>query len=109
MSYDVGMEVDTGAEWPVSVGEWHNYTYNVAPMFALAFEADDGIRSLHGLTGAEAAPRIEAAVRYFEQHMDEMRALNPPNGWGNAEGALRFLRRILEEARAHPKATVGVS
>ena len=107
MSYDVGMEVDTGAEYPADVGEWHNYTYNVSPMFYAAF-GDDGLRSLHGKTGEEAAPLISAAMEYFREHESELRAMNPANGWGNYEGAHRFLGKILNEAQQHPKALVGI-
>ena len=56
----------------------------------------------------EAAPLIDAAMIYMREHMDEMRALNPPNGWGDADGALRFLGKIREETLKHPKAVVGV-
>ena len=42
MSYWVGMEIDTGAEYPAVVGESWNYTYNVAPMFGLAFNSSEG-------------------------------------------------------------------
>ena len=108
MSYDAGMEVDTGGERMVPVGEWANYTYNVAPMFRLAFGTEDGVRTLHGKAGAEAVPLIADALAYFTAHREELRALNPENGWGNVGGARRFLVRLLEEAQQHPKAMVGV-
>jgi hypothetical protein len=110
MSYDVGMEVDTGAEYPQGVGEWHNYTYNVSPMFGAAFAqfGESGLRVLHGKAGEEAAPMIFAAMTYMREHMDEMRALNPPNGWGDADGAFAFLGGVLAQAHKHPKAVVGV-
>ena len=108
MSYDIGMEVDTGARYPASVGEWHNYTYNVSQMFRLAFFGDTGINQLHGMTGKVAAPLINKAMTYMREHMDEMRELNPDNGWGNADGALEFLAKIHERALEHPKAVVGV-
>lgn len=107
MSFDIGMAVDTGGEWPASVGEWHNYTYNVSPMFFRAF-GEGGIRKLHGMTGEEAAPLISTAMEYFREHADELRAINPANGWGDYDGALRFLGMILDEAQEHPKALVGV-
>lgn len=107
MSYDIGMEIDAGGEYPESVGEWYNYTYNVSPMFRLAF-GGNGVNDLSGLTGEVAAPFLDEAIVYFHEHMDEMRDLNPSNGWGNAEGALRFLENLLTEARTHPKAVVAV-
>lgn len=108
MSYDIGMEMDTGGEYPASVGESHNYTYNVSPMFYAAFSCEDGIRGLHGMTGKVAAPLISEAMTYMRENMAEMRDLNPSNGWGDADSALEFLGKIHEEAMEHPKAMVGV-
>ncbi len=107
MSYDIGMEIDTGGEWPASVGESHNYTYNVSGMYRVAF-GDNGVNNLHGMTGRDAANLLDAAMMYMREHMEEMRQLNPKNGWGDADGALRFLGAIRESALEHPKAVVGV-
>lgn len=109
MSYDIGMEVDTGARYPSSVGEWYNYTYNVSPMLRLAFGSEKGIKLIAGMEGKLAAPLLAEAIGYFREHMDEMRSLNPNNGWGDADSALAFLENIRTQAERHPKAIVGVS
>lgn len=36
-------------------------------------------------------------------------ALNPANGWGNYDGAIEFLRALLEACDALPDCIVGVS
>jgi hypothetical protein len=36
-------------------------------------------------------------------------ALNPPNGWGNYESALKFLELFVGLCRGHPATRVRVS
>ena len=109
MSYDVGLEINTGGEYPASVGGDHNYTYNVAKMFGAAFACDKGLCVIHNLTGAEGRLWLVGAIDYMEAHMDKMRDMNPPNGWGDAEGALEFLRKILADCTDHPLASIRIT
>ena len=60
------------------------------------------------MVGHDAQPVLEKAISYMISHMDEMREMNPPNGWGDAEGALLFLRNILDNVQLHPLAIVYV-
>ena len=108
MSYDIWMEIDTGDKHLAGVSEGHNYTYNVFDMYKIAFDNEHGINVLHGMLGADAAPLLNKAMVYMSEHVDEMQALNPENGWGDADGALAFLRSIYEDTLRHPKAMVGV-
>lgn len=39
---------------------------------------------------------------------EQFEELNPPNGWGDAHGARRFLEELADLCAAHPKATVMV-
>ena len=117
MSYDVDMCVDTGRDYPAEVHGCGNYTYNVSGMYHAVLRGPSthehgrshGLYSLHGVTGAEALPHLDDAIRDFEARREEMESMNPGNGWGNAEGALRFLRSIREGCERHPKAMVWVS
>ena len=108
MSYDVYMVVDTGGTEPAYVTESRNYTYNVSPMFRAAL-GGKGLNDLQGLSGAEAAVKLTSALAFMVGHRDEMVALNPENGWGDYNGALRFLEGILEDCLKHPKAQVRIS
>jgi hypothetical protein len=37
------------------------------------------------------------------------KALNPPNGWGNYDGLVRFVSAYLDACKRYPEATVSVS
>lgn len=108
MSYDVYLVIDTGGAEPVSVTNSRNYTYNCSPMFRHAF-GGDGLHNIDGKTGAHACPLLEAAVSNMRSSPDFYRTMNPPNGWGKYETALKFLENIAADCRDHPKATVRIS
>ncbi len=107
MSYDVSMVIDTGGLKPAEVCDCGNYTYNVSPMFYKAL--DGGLNGLHGVSGEDAAPRLLAAINYMKDTAAEMKLLNPENGWGNYEGAMKYLGDIVDGCLSHPKAKVDVS
>lgn len=107
MSWDVSLVVDTGGPEPAELSFLDaNYTHNVQPMFALA-GLDLG--GLHGERAGEAAAKLTAAIAAMRQDPERFRAMNPPNGWGDYDGALAFLERIRTACLAHPLATVRVS
>ena len=45
----------------------------------------------------------------MEADPETYRAMNPPNGWGDYEGALAYLRRLAEACATHSKCTINVS
>lgn len=69
-----------------------NYTSNVSPMWTRCLTAVAGeetrLRDLAGRRCGDLIGLLDGAVRWSIDHLDELRALNPPNGWGNAEGAI---------------------
>ena len=107
MSYDTYMQVDTGRE-RVDVDYAGNYTSNVSVMWLRALDGKL-LYELEGLSGELAVPLLVAAVQYFRENMGEMQKLNPSNGWGNAEGALKYLESILKMCEKHPKAFLHFS
>lgn len=67
---------------------------------------------LRDLSGKECRALISvlaAAVAWGVGHSDELRELEPANGWGNAEGALAYLAAIEAYCRAYPLATLRIS
>ena len=108
MSYDIYLDIDTGAGEPQTVVEIGNYTSNVSPMWR---EALGGVRlrDYHGAPCSEAAGPLAEAVKRMEAEPDEYRKMNPPNGWGDYEGALDYLRRLAEACATHSKCTIYVS
>lgn len=112
MGYSFGLCVGVGGQEPYRLADFEeSQTYNVAPMYRLAFGCDDGVKSIRGKTCAEAAPLLDQAIAYFEAHREELEALNPSNGWGDRKGALATLRVLREWCHAAPKAVfyVGVA
>lgn len=110
MSYDVYLEIDTGApedDWPTAV-EIGNYTSNVAPMWAHALNGVR-LRDFHHAPCSEAAGPLAEAVKRMEADPATYREMNPPNGWGDYEGALHYLRRLAEACATHPKCRIRVS
>lgn len=111
MSLDVWlwMDLDTGGPEPHRVTLCDmNITHNVAPMWRLAgvYEA---LYEAHGQTAAGTLPALRRGVEQMEARLQECKALDPPNGWGDADGALGWLREWTAACERHPKATIGVS
>lgn len=48
-------------------------------------------------------------VKWGLDNIDELREMNPPNGWGNAAGAVEYLWDIQRFCEQHPKATLYLS
>ncbi len=100
-----------------------NYTYNVSSMFAKAIptkrmEKDRrsgemvtvrGIRALDGMVGEIASHPLKAAIEAMEADPAEYKKLNPENGWGNYDGALKVLKTIAGWCEIYPKAKLCVS
>ena len=111
MSWDVSVRINTGNGKFLESGSF-NQTYNVSQMFRRAFTETDGdlfeLRDLHGMICKNIVWSLNNAVKYMQEHSEEMRKLNPSNGWGNYEGALEFLAAIHELCLEHPLAVVNV-
>ena len=107
MSYDIRFGVQTvmpdkEGERFVSVHtpEYDSPTYNLRDMFAACMDWDyeqshvgeDGIRRTTWYPMAEVLPRIERGIRELTENRAEYEQYNPPNGWGDLDGALRCLK-----------------
>lgn len=109
MSYDVHLEADLGGEEPVNLGILdENYTWNVYPMFRLALGEEGFCNGWDGLSAAVAAMRCARTLAAFDADPDAYRALNPANGWGDFDGARRFIEAIREACVKAPNATLRV-
>lgn len=102
------MEIDVGGDEPATVRTGLGYTYNVSPMFYDAM-GGEGIRGLDGKLGRDALPLLRSAIEKMAGNPEKYRAMNPENGWGNYDGALRLLRDLLEWCESAPLATLVVS
>lgn len=50
---------------------------------------------------------LSAGLERLKADPDAFRAHNPPNGWGNYEGLVRFVTDYLAACRANPNCVVG--
>ena len=108
MSYYVYLEVDTPSEGRTVVAWIGNYTSNVKRMWNRALPPD-GIAMLDGKPAGRVARALRGAVERMERNRVEYEAMNPPDGWGNYEGALDYLRSLAEACAAHPTTTIRVA
>lgn len=124
MSYDIGMTIDAGGPEPITAQESINMTGNLSPMWHRAMKFANGIedgpfrgrpdggwglRWLDGRTGQEAIPKLEAAACWMADNAEELKKLNPANGWGDFDAAILYVRQLIEMAKRAPKATFYVS
>lgn len=106
MSHWVGVTIDIGRSESFMLDDW-NYTSNVSGMWETALGKP--LREFRDAPCVEAAGVLAAGVQAMERDPEKYRAMNPPNGWGNYEGALECLRRLADACCEHPKAMVYVS
>jgi hypothetical protein len=106
MGYDISLHIHTGKSM-TEVLDLGNYTYNVSKMYYKAIPG--GIKSLHGKSAGESAPIIKAAISDMESNPEEYEKLNPENGWGDYNGAIRFLKDLIPGMEEHPATTVLIS
>lgn len=114
MSYDWRLQIDAGGPEPLEVDgddiAQSNYTYNVYPMLRDACERAGG--EWLGSTGSarcgDVAPVLTEAARLLTEDVEHYDAMNPSNGWGNREGAARWLDGIAKACRSYPDATLVI-
>lgn len=107
MSWDVSIEAFTGKHWDevYCVG---NMTSNVHPMYTKAFNLQDGFgKFIHESDCSDLIPILEAGIKYMEKYKKEMLALNPSNGWGDYDSALKFLQRLWWSCKEYPDCRVS--
>jgi hypothetical protein len=133
VSYDFYIEMDAGGPEPLCldpdfgqvelpdrvkavVGDERigtNYTSNVWRMWDEALgTANDSMSALYHLSGevcGDIVEQLERAVDDMIARPDFYRQWNPANGWGDYEGALRYLAGIEAYCRAYPKARLRIS
>lgn len=107
MSYDIYLEIDTGAEDLTTVVDVGNYTSNVSPMWRRALGRP--LFELHGMAAAEAVLLLDAGIAAMRADPDGFREMNPASRWGRYEGALGYLERLRAACAGHPKTRIWVS
>lgn len=104
MSYDFSVRIPAGNK-DAYVGDM-NYTYNVSGMFRKALGCS--VRDLEKKQLGEHRDRLRKACADMAAHPEDYEAMNPPNGWGDAEGAAHVLRTILQWSIDYPNGYLAI-
>lgn len=63
-----------------------------------------------GITNADQlVPILTRGLEYLYTNTEELRALEPSNGWGTVEDLISFVSYYLSAAESNPNATIEVS
>lgn len=106
MSLDICLQADVGGPELVEVDgcDW-NMTHNVTPMWRLAGVYESLYESKGQLAG-EHIEKLRAGVNHMKANPDAYKNLNPANGWGSYEVALKWLKEVLTGFERCPKAII---
>lgn len=88
---------------------WQNYTSNVHRIWEKVLGVP--LASLDGADADYARQLLRAGVDFYTASQGlrlECRSLEPSNGWGNAAGAIDFLRAIQKACEENPQAVVRI-
>lgn len=105
MSYDIYLEIDTGAGNHIEVF-WWNYTMNCAPIWR---HAGMDPRTWSGRLARDITAELETAYQELRDNPGYYRDMNPSNGHGSYDSLVVELERLLEALIQHPDTTVRVS
>lgn len=102
MSYDIRFCVETahpdnfGNPYVVvSIPEYDSPTYNLRDMFVACMDWDYSQGVYYPM--AEVLPKLKRGLAELTEHPEEYRRYNPPNGWGDLEGARKCLANWVDE------------
>jgi len=88
--------------YDMSIGdEDFNYTYNVSGMWYDCYP-EKGIREHYGMAGKESIPVLRKLREHMEDNADRLRVMDPENGWGSFDGALKFVCDLIIAAKDNP-------
>lgn len=106
MSYDVWITTKTVDGVEIEIDSW-NCTSNCGPQWR---EAGAQIHEWDERRARDVIDELDLAIRTMENDIGKYRAMNPANGWGNADDMLdHFLIPMLRAFRTHPSGVIGVS
>ena len=84
-----------------------NITHNVSAMWRKA-GIHDALYESKDKTAAEVLPELRTGLMLMRDDPDGFRALNPPNGWGDYDSALKWLETLIAAFEECPDGVIGV-
>jgi hypothetical protein len=87
-----------------------NITHNLVPMAMKAglYCLWHPMEEVGATQASRLIPFLEKGIQYMKDHKEELEELNPPNGWGDYKGLLRFAENVLANCKLNPSATIAV-
>ena len=77
-------------------------TYNLHRMMNWAFDSVQWTQELEGKSGKELQPVVENALHRMLSGKEEAEQYNSPNGFGNYDDAVKFLKELVAECKRYP-------
>ena len=105
MSWDIRLTEEKLVE--VEVADIGNYTCNVSPMYVDAMGVS--LSYFDGKAAKDCVKLLAQGVKNMLDDPDKYLAMEPENGWGHYEGALRYLSKLMNACIENPNATIEVS
>lgn len=105
MSWDISLKKKEMLD--VEVSDIGNYTYNVSKMYIEAI--GQSLSAFHGANAEESIPLLRKCVEEMTSNPEKYKNMNPTNGWGNYEGALDYVQKLLHACEKNPDSTIEVS
>lgn len=87
--------------------EAHGYTHNVTGIWR-RLDCYDALYNSHGKQAKEVLIDLAHAVTMGPKMIAQLRKLNPPNGWGDADSALVWLYGVYKEFAEFPDEIIRV-
>lgn len=85
-----------------------NMTHNVSSMWSLAGIYDEVYNS-QGQTAKDILPRLQEGLDRMKKFPTAFKTLNPENGWGTYEHAVKFLEEIVQACKEYPNSEIFIS
>ena len=101
--YDIGQATKEGFELL-----WESYTHNVVPMWHKA-KIYDELYNNDGKHPKEIVDALRRGLKDMQEYPEEYKLLNPENGWGSYDTAMKFLSAIIVACEKYPDAIIRIS
>ena len=98
MSWDISLKQE--------VYEVGNYTSNVARMYNKAI--GKSMRDFEGMVAEDALSLLQDCYYEMTSDPEAYKELNPENGWGNYDGAVAYLKKLIDGCKEFPTAVIEV-
>ena len=103
----MSLDVTLRAVRPVNVYD-ANITHNLGGMAKAAgiYKALWRPEEIEISQAGQLIPILEKGLKELTKHPVKYKRLNPPNGWGDYEGFVEFVKNYLQACRENPDAMV---